>query len=88
MSDFGKPISATKFGLVMSSVRPTDRRPYVRTLLHVSQCEMRHSKKCGSARFFTAGSCIANCVLEKKIIILTEYKVNFCDQQREKDRYD
>ena len=44
--DFGKPISARKFGLVMTSLRPTDRRPYVRTLLHVSQCKMRHSKKC------------------------------------------
>ena len=41
LRDFGKPISARNFGLIMTSL-PTDR-PSVLTLLHVSQLEMRHS---------------------------------------------
>ena len=40
--DFGKPISVRKFGLVLTSLRQPTDRPCVRTLLHVSQCEMRH----------------------------------------------
>ena len=39
---------------------PSDR-PTVRTLVHVSQCEMRHSNPVLQPGFFSAGNCMANC---------------------------
>ena len=72
-------MNAKNFGLVMTSLVHPSARPPVRpyAALEDNQCEA-----CAATR--------VNCVLEKIIImiILTEYKVNFCDQQREKEQYD
>ena len=47
-------------GYDVTSVRPSVRPP-----LHVSQCEMRHSNPFLQPAFLLAGSCMANCFLEK-----------------------
>ena len=79
--DFGKPISARKFGLVMTSLRPTDRPPvrtyappckpmWNETLKPCAATRVNFSAgncvaNCAAARVCLAGSCIANCVWEK-----------------------
>ena len=84
--DFGKPISARKFGLVMTSLRPTDRPPvrtyappckpmWNETLKPCAATQVNFSAgncvaNCAAARVCLAGSCIANCVWEKNKIIL------------------
>ena len=61
-------------------MRPTDRPLTVRTLLHVSQCEMRHSKPVLQPGFFSAGGGMANFFQKNKrefwrklIVVLVEY---------------
>ena len=68
-------MNAKNFGLVITSLVHPSVRPYAAP--EDNQCEA-----CAATR--------VNCVLEKIIIriILAEYKVNFCDQQREKEQYD
>ena len=48
-------------GYDVTSVRPSVRPP-----LHVSQCEMRHSNPLLQPAFLLAGSCMANCFLERQ----------------------
>ena len=63
MRDFGKPISARNFGLVMTSL-PSDRP--LRTLIYVSQCEMRHSNSVLQPGFYSVESGMANFFQKKQ----------------------
>ena len=48
-------------GYDVTSVRPSVRLP-----LHVIQCEMRHANPILQPAFLLAGTCMANCFLEKQ----------------------
>ena len=59
----------------------------VRAPPYVSHCKMPHSTFEATRVFFSAGSCIANCVLEKKNFFEDDKIQSYlCDQQREKER--